>query len=377
MTVKPIRGTDFGPVWVASGALNFFGDGWPQHKKLRLLFGDRFDYAGATFVAKTTTAYERAGNMPLRSNLMPKKILPDCIYVSPRSWLHGSMLNAVGLSGPGVEYLASSVGGFSWYSRTEPFMISFMPVGSTPAERMDEVRFFVKILLDQWRKHGGFNAPVAIQLNLSCPNTGHAIEEFEAEVLVWMDELSQLGVPILYKFSVTTDAHMAVRLCSHPSCDGICISNTVPWGQLPYDPDTNAGIPWQKIFGCRKSPLAKYGGGGYSGKYLLPLVISWIRKFKFCCAIYSEELRNRLHINAGGGILHPADVERLLYFGAHSVSIGAISILRPHRLQATIYRAHCEVYDRPHYVSDWTETLAEESEEKQSEAAGVYSNTID
>lgn len=334
--MKLIDGIDFGPVWAMSGAMNFFGDGWPQHRYFENLFPEGFNLEGMTFVAKTTTAEPRSGNMRLRRNLMPVHFLPDCIHVSPRSFLHGSMLNAVGLSGPGIRKLLDTG---RWAQREKPFMISFMPVELTKEGRLCEVITFVREL-NLYISHGrGFLAPIAIQLNLSCPNTGHDLKSFMGEVPEWLNRMSILKLPIILKFSVTTEPRVVFELCKHSSCYGICISNTVPWGELLYYPKTGLGIPWKKVFGTTESPLARYGGGGYSGKYLLPLVKNWLQRFDRHLDT-DPALEKKLHINAGGGILHPVDVESLFKWGVDSVSIGAAMILRPWRIASLIETAH-------------------------------------
>ena len=63
----------FGRVFTASGTLNFFGDGWPYHKVYKKLFGEEFDFHGATFISKTTTYSSRIGNMFLKDNLQPSQ----------------------------------------------------------------------------------------------------------------------------------------------------------------------------------------------------------------------------------------------------------------------------------------------------------------
>ncbi|QQR79249.1 MAG: hypothetical protein IPJ68_03380 [Candidatus Moraniibacteriota bacterium] len=72
--------------------------------------------------------------------------------------------------------------------------------------------------------------------------------------------------------------------------------------------------------------------GGLSGRPLLPLVEDWVRRARR--AGFED------HINAGGGILHPKDVNRLRKAGADSVSIGSVATLRPWRLRAIIDRAY-------------------------------------
>lgn len=59
-----LRGINFF-IFVASGALNFFGEGWRFHKLYKRIFPKGFDFSGATFVSKTTTLNERKGNMEL------------------------------------------------------------------------------------------------------------------------------------------------------------------------------------------------------------------------------------------------------------------------------------------------------------------------
>ena len=91
-----LRGIDFGHVMNASGARNFFGQGYWFHPWLKS-FG--LDYTGSTFVAKTTPFAPRAGHMPLSGiSLQPVELMPKCIKVN---MLRGAVLNAVSLSSPG------------------------------------------------------------------------------------------------------------------------------------------------------------------------------------------------------------------------------------------------------------------------------------
>src|SRR5208282_391343 len=97
-----LRGIDFGNVFNASGARGFHGEGYWFHRLWRP-FG--LDYAGSTFVAKTTTLMPRMGNMPIDESGKPVGMLPDCIVVKPAA---GVVLNAVGLSGPGILALTEA-----------------------------------------------------------------------------------------------------------------------------------------------------------------------------------------------------------------------------------------------------------------------------
>ncbi len=73
-----LLGVYFGYVFWASGARNFFGQGWWYHIFLRLWYG--IDFSRATLISKTTTLWMRAGNMPLFF-LQPSEIVPRCIYI--------------------------------------------------------------------------------------------------------------------------------------------------------------------------------------------------------------------------------------------------------------------------------------------------------
>lgn len=304
----------FGPVWDASGVRNFDGRGWWYHLLL-WLFGLRFK--GSTFVAKTTTLSPRTGNMPLKADgRTPVELLPSCVKVK---WWKGTALNAVGLSGPGVEFwLKSGI----WQRRTEPFFISFMAVEKTVEERLQETKGFVELLK---RYLPRFRAIVGIQLNLSCPNVGaikRPREEFVSEASEHLDILAELGVVVIVKFSVTTDIDTARKIAEHPACSGVCISNTVPWMEFQMR------IDWHGIFGSGGSPLRHIGGGGLSGKPLFPLVCEWVSEAKM--SGFPKP------INAGGGILSKRDAIKLFQLGADSVFLGSVAFLRGWRVAGII-----------------------------------------
>ena len=119
----------------------------------------------------------------------------------------------------------------------------------------------------------------------------------------------------------------AHEISTYPNCDALCISNTIPYGQLPDR------IPWEKLFGSalkEESPLAKYGGG-LSGKLLLPLLLEWIR------AARKRDITKP--INAGGGILSLPDAISVfedLGSGNDSISLGSIAFLRPWRVKKSL-----------------------------------------
>ena len=310
-----LRGINFGPVWDASGTQGFFGEGYPYHKVFRCI---GLDFTGSTFVAKTMTLEPRKGNMRLRSDgTFPWwEGKPKCIVVRP---LQGVVLNAVGLSNPGAEALFRQK---KWQKRWKPFFLSFMAVKEKKEERLRELREFVYVFR---RYMPEFSAPVGLQLNYSCPNVGLHVDELIEEVYEGLSIAGKLNIPLVPKFNALLPVSAAVKIAKHPSCDALCVSNTIPWGKLPER------IDWQGIFGTAASPLAEFGGGGLSGAPLLPIVIQWV---KDACASSVEK-----PINAGGGILRSHDIDALFSAGSSSVSIGSIAMLRPWRVQKTIRHA--------------------------------------
>ncbi len=323
-----LRGIDFGSVWGHSGVQGFFGEGYWYHKIL-WWFGLRFK--GMTFVAKTTTLEQRDGNMPMKEDgITSLRLFPKCVVVRLRK---GAVLNAVGLSGPGLRGLLRFR---KWQIRTEPFFISFMAVKKTRDERLLEVREFARILRMFLPV---FNARIGVMINVSCPNAGVSYgteNDFISEIWNVLDILSGLRVPIVMKFSLTTRPEVVKKLELHSAYDATCVSNTVPWGKFPDK------IDWEGLFGSKESPLAKFGGGGLSGFVLLPLLEDWLNDAAKCGL--------EKPIAAGGGILQKKDVHRVLEAGqelVQAICIGSVTILRGWRTQGVISEAIKAVSNQP------------------------------
>ena len=329
-----LNGVDYGPVQSASGAQGWFGEGYWYHRYVPGL-----NWNGCTFVSKTTTLNAREGNMPLNERGEAKELFPKCVVVNLRK---GIVLNSVGLSGPGAEALFEMG---EWQKREQPFFLSFMSVSSTIEDRLFEAHAFADLL----NGHAdSFRAPFGVQINLSCPNTGHDPAEIakDAKRLLEVFQFLRPEIPIVPKFNVLYPVEVLSEI--EPLCDAICVSNTLPWGTLP------AAVDWFALFPNKSddvleeldttynpihdswavNPLSRHGikGGGLSGAPLLPLVEEWVKA-----------ARGRgidIPINAGGGILGPNDVDRLAKAGADSVFLGSIAILRGWRVRSTIRRAH-------------------------------------
>lgn len=314
-----LRGTDYGKVFCAPGALGFFGEGYPYHQVMKWL-GMR--WVGTGFVSKTIVFPPRAGNMPFRSDqLTPReRLIPRSIVIKP---LSGHVLNAVGLSGPGAHW-ALNTG--RWQARREPFMISFMSVAPTTKERLAETRAFV-VLLKPYLPQ--FLGKVALQVNRACPNTDHPPDDFYAETNDMLDILSELGIPLVVNYNPTVPGEVMLATANHYACDALWIGNTIPWG----DPRIN----WQALFGNNESPLARRnlpvpGGGGLSGPACLPHTIERV--------LVARRLGITKPIVAGNGIQRSSDVTLLRKAGADAVAIGAVAMVRPWRMRSIIKTAN-------------------------------------
>jgi dihydroorotate dehydrogenase len=104
------------------------------------------------------------------------------------------------------------------------------------------------------------------------------------------------------------------------------VSNSIPWGKF------RGRIDWKGLFGSEVSPLAGMGGGGLSGRPLLPIVMDWIR------AARSSGLHKA--IVGGGGILSSLDAAQMMSCGVDAIEIGSVSILRPWRVAGIIRHAN-------------------------------------
>ena len=87
-----------------------------------------------------------------------------------------------------------------------------------------------------------------------------------------------------------------------------------------------------RVWETESSPLAKYGGGGISGRPLRALVCEWILRLRY--AGFTKP------INGGGGILSPEDAEHYRQAGASSIFLGSVAVLRPWRVRGIIRRAN-------------------------------------
>lgn len=260
--------------------------------------------------------------MPLSPvTLQPVEFFPACIKVNVR---RGAVLNAVGLSGPGAEALFKRR---VWERWRRPFLISFAAAGATREERLKEWEEFARLAKGY---AGQFASPAGLEMNFFCPNTGVHDMPVVDEIRETLDIAAELNIPLVVKINVFVSPEGALRIEAHPACDALCQSNTILFGELV---DT---INWQKLWGKRGSPLARFGGGGLSGPELFPLVLVWIRE--------ARKVGLRKPIVACGGIFSCKDADMMIDAGADAIQLGSVSIVRPWRVKKII--AHANSYAR-------------------------------
>lgn len=319
---KKSETVDFGNVFNAPGTFGFYGEGYPFHRLWKHI-GLTSD--GLSFAGKTLTLKETPGNMPLKNDgVTPKEWMPKCIWVD---FIAGRMMNAVGLSNSGARfYLGSGL----YYKLSTPFFLSFAPVAKDQAGREVETRSFCHIL----KSHFPFRAPVALQINFGCPNTGHDLAEFYGEICTLVEIAKGiLGIPVF----VNTNALMPTKVLLEVArvADGLWIANTIPWKDTPE-------IDWKaigEISPVRKrldpknlKPESKIDGG-LSGPDCLAITIGKVR-------ILSQNCGVKIPIIGGNGIRTDPDIYELKAAGCAGIALGSVAIVRPRRMKRLISVAH-------------------------------------
>jgi dihydroorotate dehydrogenase len=325
--IMKLKNINFGYVLGQSGIQGFFGEGdeYPHHKVLTALFGlFGFSFKGMTFVAKTTSLEPRIYPEKSQTALVGYKLkqwFPRSIWFSLKSIIQGYVLNAMGIPSPGAVYLLALKS--KYQKRNEPFQLSFMPMETSLQGKIKEVKDFCNHLLYYLppEKH-----LYGVQMNVSCPNTGHAqteaLEEWIALAKIFTVLMS--NTPLIFKLDLTIDQKVVSELQKY--CDAICIGNTLAFGKLPKQVD------WKNLF-KNGSPLSKIFGnnfqGGLSGKPLFPVLVDWLQRM--------DELDPSITIIAGGGIMTKDDITTLHEFKCvKAVALGSVAITRPWRMQSLI-----------------------------------------
>jgi dihydroorotate dehydrogenase (NAD+) catalytic subunit len=298
---------------VASGALGF-GNGWFWDKPLiaaGLIKPELF-----TVVIKTLTRESRQGNLHWWNPLTWLPLSPwSCVRFIP-----GGSVNKVGLTNKGIEW---------WCEKVAPTLdfdkISF--VGSIFGDR--------KELLESATRLNQFKL-VALEVNDSCPNTGHAMSQAET-IISNTTEIAEVSRhPIISKVSVAQD-YLAIARGLEGVAEAISL-NSVPY-EMVY-PNGPRSPLWRLMQKLKRLTGNDGGGGGVSGKPA--------QQFNWK-AVRELAAQKSLPV-IGPSVMEYADLARVRKLGARAVSFGAIHLRTPCK-PTTIVEKETKVADQA--VLDW------------------------
>lgn len=329
MKIRDVEFKSF--VFMGPGLKGWFGEGYWFHFLIWLFFGNI--WSGMNFVAKTTTWPSRKGNMKLRRDgYRMRGLFPRCIILR---WLWGCILNCVGLSGPGFLAL---VGKGRWQKRGDSWILSFMAVGETTEERIQEYRDFIRYLkarLTELRQHG---AKIVLQLNFGCPNTENPLETLRGEIKECLRIARETGLPLMANFNALVPAELLLDLEQSGLVDCFWIANSIP-----YETDHIGEI----IFGSAESPMIRRGfkAGGVSSLLCLHYTIETVRE--------ARRIGVTLPIIGGNGVQSIGAVKALMDAGVDGIEIATAAILRKWRVKRVVRYAN-KVFERSQFWSQAT-----------------------
>ena len=219
-------------------------------------FGNYIQPAGSTPTLGTFTAAARSGRV--------RRILASVRYY----WRIRAWVNKIGLRNPGIDWLVSKV---------ESGKVDV-------ADKLVSIHGFEP---DDWwtllDKTAGIK-PLAIELNMSCPNVGEV--DWPAELF---ERAVATGVPIIAKLP---PVNYRTLFCQA----------------------TDAGVRWFHC--CNTLPVP---AGGMSGKPLKPVALQCMADIRENLA---GDLWDDLTIIGGGGVTDPSDIDDYVAAGAKHVAVG-------------------------------------------------------
>ncbi len=283
---------------VASGALAFDGYGWPWERPF--VWMGKVKPQLFTVVLKTLTRHPRPGNLRWWKPWSCVRLLPE-----------SSVVNKVGLTNPGIDRWCKKIG-----KDLEHSMLSL--VGSIYGTRSELVE--MTKILNQYNL-------VGIEVNASCPNTGHPMDDVQAVVddVKAVRDASRVH-PIIVKVSVAQDYCEIVSQLEDVA-EAVAL-NSVPWDFLH-----------PSVRPSKRSPLWRLekkvggGGGGVSGKLA--------QKHNWRALVDLS-----LHVHAmpviAPSIMRYEDILHTRQLGARAFSFGAIHIRTPWKPTQIVERRMAE-----------------------------------
>jgi dihydroorotate dehydrogenase (NAD+) catalytic subunit len=249
-------------------------------------------------VVKSLAAYPWEGNPALRTH-----------------GTHGGMINSVGLQGPGIE---------AWRLEQLPKLIDAgaRVVASIWGRSIDDYRRAAEQLA------GCPPEVVAVEINLSCPNTeagGELLAHDPEASAATVEAVSASGLPRWAKLSPNTSRVAEVADAVHAAgAEAVTLVNTLLG--MAIDPVTGA---YRLGSGER--------GGGVSGPAIHPIAVRIVHDV--------HQARPDLPIIGVGGIADGDDAVEMLRAGATAVQVGTATFADP-RATATVLAELTELAER-------------------------------
>ncbi|MHC5063223.1 MAG: hypothetical protein ACYTG5_04540 [Planctomycetota bacterium] len=248
-------------------------------------FGNYIQPEGATATLGTFTAKERPGRL--------WRIIKTLrFYPRLRAWV-----NQIGLRNPGMPWLVERV-----RSKKIDVGDKIVSIHGFDAAEWQELLTSIKEI-----------RPLAVELNLSCPNVGE---------INWPPEL--------FSWAMASDVQVIAKL------------PPVQY-ELILEQALAAGI--RNFHCCNTLPIP---AGGLSGSPLKPVALACIRRVQ---ELAPESLRSDLRFIGGGGIRNEVDIDEYAAAGVHHVAIGT-KVMNPRYLlghgplRALIAHAERSLVDR-------------------------------
>lgn len=260
---------------VASGALGYDGKGWPHEWPLRWM--KLINPSLFTVVIKTLTYEERKGNFKLWCPWQCIRILPE-----------GGVVNAVGLTNPGIGWWCRKIG-----PKVNRNKIAL--VGSILSDNITKLIEMAKML--------SYFDLVGLEINWSCPNIGANLLDNTAKIIAGCEEVKKVtNFPLIAKLSVAHDVEQII-----PRLEGIVEAISIN------------SVLWKTVFPSHTSPFAHLDGGGVSGGVAQKYTWRLVRKLTEITSIPV----------IGPSIWRYGDMQKVRDHGAKAVSFGSIFLPRP------------------------------------------------
>jgi len=254
----------------------------------------------------TRVARAGAGGVTTKScSLKPRSGYPNPVVLD---WGPG-LINAVGLSNPGVEVMVEEVRA----AKEELAPLGAPVIASIFADTIYDFGTIARFISEA--------EPDLIEVNISCPNLDDRYQQmFAADPYVASQVTRRVkrntDVPVLVKLSPNvTDIVKVARAVVEAGADGITAINSLGPG-LILDIET-----------CR--PVLAHGTGGISGPAIHPIAVRCVRDL--CRAV-------EVPVVAVGGVTTGRDVVEMVLVGATAVGIGSAICYRG----MEVFREVCE-----------------------------------